>query len=877
MKLMRDDLLRVVAACMAVASLMTHASAQQPRSSLEASYESHLEMKQATPFNLPWVSIGPMVNSARADIVQGDPIHTGTMYVGFGSGGLWKTINNGVSWSPIFENQSAPGIGDAELAPSDPSIIYVGTGEHLKKPRNFTLPGTGMFRSGDAGKTWQHIGLEDSWSIAEIAIHPKDPNIVLAAVLGHLWSPNKNRGVYRTTDGGRHWTQVLYKDGSTGANDVVISPTDPNIVYASLWEVHPGISGRNSGVYRSVDGGKTWSPANVGLPTGPKLGRIGLAVSSMNPLKVYALVDNLANPKEEAAELYRSTDGGHRWTRTHSKPFMIFPGIGWYFTDVYLDPKNDDEVYCLGVRLAHSVDGGKSFEFIGGKVDHVNPSAAQGMHLDQSELWIDPKNPDHLLLGNDGGAYGSFDRGKNWTHYNNIPTGEFYDLSIDPSRYIIYGGTQDDATVYGPSTELNTDFPDPWRYLWIDPWNGGDGCVSAVDPVDSNIVYYSMQHGAAVRLDRHMDTTTSIMPSLPEGSNDTLRFNYIAPYFISAHDHATMYHGGNFIFKSTRHGDDWKVISPDLSRSAYPSKRSVAAGALVESRLKKGLLFAGMDKGACWVSRNDGEDWQEISSGLADRYIRSICASRFDEHRVYLAMTGINEDDLRAYLYRSDDQGATWISISKGLPDEPVNVVLEDPMHEDIIYAGGLRGVYVSTDRGASWSSLGRDMPQAAIADMEVHEPTMDLVVATHGRSMYRLNLKPLHAWMSMSWKRDKDQLLEIAVGQRPWFNSAGGEVDKRTIVKTPITFWLTEAKAVRLSVVDSIGEEIWRKELQGVKGFNTFRWDLIVARQESNLPYFIDYEKFLPAGHYLMSLMVGAKVLIRPFEVVSTMSPYRR
>jgi hypothetical protein len=284
-----------------------------------------------------------------------------------------------------------------------------------------------------------------------------------------------------------------------------------------------------------------------------------------------------------------------------------------------------------------------------------------------------------------------------------------------------------------------------------------------------------------------------------------------------------------------------------------------------------------MDKGACWVSRNDGKDWQEISTGIANQYIRSICPSRFEKSRVYLAMTGINADDLHAYLYLSEDQGKTWKGISSGLPDEPVNVILEDPAYEDILYAGGLRGVYVSTDRGGTWSVLGQGMPQAPVADLEIHEPSMDLVVATHGRGMYRINLKPIHALVDEKWGADTDKLLEIPSGERPWYNSAGGEPDKRTIKKTPISFWLSGPEAVSLVLLDADGKEIWHTDLQGVKGFNTYRWDLVVKRQDSDLPYFIEYEKFLPAGTYQMMLKGGKATLSRPFVVTSSPSPYRK
>ncbi len=724
--------------------LISHALfSQQPKSPLEYSFETYRKLKSESTFKLDWISLGPVVNSARADVVQVDATHPSTMYVGFGSGGLWKTINHGVSWNSIFEEQSSIGIGDVELAPSDPSIIYLGTGENLKKPRNFTLPGTGMFRSTDAGKTWQHIGLEDSWSIAEIAIHPTNPDIVLVAVLGHLWSKNKNRGLYRTDNGGKTWQHVLYKDESTGANDIVISATNPQLMYASLWEVYPGISGKNSGVYKSIDGGKTWNACTNGLPSGPKIGRIGLAVSATNPLKAYALMDNLNNRRDEAAELYKTMDGGQSWIKTHDKPFKIFPGIGWYFTDVYVNPLNDEDVFCLGVRLANSIDGGKTFTFIGGQVTRMNPSLAQGLHLDQCELWINPTNPNHIAVGNDGGFYVSYDKGSSWVHYNNIPTGEFYDITIDQKNYLIYGGTQDDATVYGPAKELNTRFTDPWKYVWIDPWDGGDGCVTQIDPDDSAIIYYSRQHGDAVRLDKSRDSAIGIMPEFPKTAKDTLIFNYMTPYFLSSYNSKTLYQGGNYLMKSTDRGDTWKAISPNLSLSSVKEKKSVAAGTIAESPSEKGLLYVGTDHGAFWVSKDDGTTWEEHSTGIANNYIRSIEPSRFKASRVYMAMTGINYDDLHSYLYSSEDYGKNWKRISTGLPDEPVNVIKEDLTNENILYAGGLRGVYVSLDKGNNWSYLGINMPAVAVADMEIHRASMDLVVGTHGRGIYKINLKP--------------------------------------------------------------------------------------------------------------------------------------
>ncbi len=467
------------------------AISQQPRSPLFDSFDSYQQMKRQTVYGLQWIGIGPVVNSARVEAVQLDPSRPGVMYVAFGSGNLWKTINNGVTWEPKFENQASHGIGDFALSPSNPDIIYLGTGESLKKARNFTIPGTGVYRSDDGGNRWRHLGLTDSWHIGEIAIHPLNPDIALVAVLGHFWSSNPNRGLYRTDDGGKTWQHVLYINEQTGANDIVWARENPDIVYASTWENFPGVSGVGSAVYRSCDAGITWQKCDQGLPSGDQIGRIGLAVSYSDSNKVYALLDNRERIETGAAQVFRSLDGGKVWKQTHNSDLLIFSRIGWYFADIYVNPKDDEELFALGVRVAHSVDGGQNFDIVGGMVSHVTPSAASGLHLDHCEMWINPTNPNHLVLGNDGGLYQSFDKGATWVHFNNLPTGEFYDIAVDQdSPYTIYAGAQDNATVFGHANELTPSSVEHWKYLWIDPWNGGDGCVTQVDPNDSNIVYF---------------------------------------------------------------------------------------------------------------------------------------------------------------------------------------------------------------------------------------------------------------------------------------------------------------------------------------------------------------------------------------------------
>ena len=849
----------------------------QPRSSkspLLDSYEQYLKMKKASGFGLQWIALGPVMNSARAAAVEGDPSSPGTMYVAFGPGSFWKTTNNGLTWESIFDNQSALGIGDFALAPSNPKVIWLGTGVGLKKPRNFTMPGTGVYRSDDAGKTWRNTGLPDSYHIGRIAVHPKNPDIAFAAVLGHFWSTNENRGLYRTTDGGRTWQRVLYVNERTGATDVVISPSKPNVVYVSLWEDYPDIFGPESGVYRSEDGGSTWTRLREGLPQGPKTGRIGLAVSWSNPDKVYAFVDNLNKDRNSAAELYRSLDGGKTWERTHKDELLIYAGIGWYFSGCAVNPKNDDEVYVLGIRIAHSLDGGRTFDLVGGDVFHFFPNRAESLHLDQCDIWIDPLNPEHLAVGNDGGLYVSCDRGKSWMHDNNIPAGEFYDIAVDNQNpYRVYGGAQDDASVYGPAREWNPKVADGWKYIWLDAWSGGDGCYTVPDPEDPNTVYFASQNGAIRRKDVRTDRSVSVMPRPPKGGTMKAEYNFVSPYIISPHNHLTLYHAGNYVFKSLNRGDSWRLISPDLSKPADKTKLSTAAGAIAESPLRPGLLYVGMDKGAFWVTTNDGVTWAENSKGLPSRYIRSICPSRFSLSRVYVTVSGLNDDDFKAYVFASEDEGRTWKSIVSNLPDEVAYAVLEDPVNENILYVGTARGVYVSTDRGLSWALLGPDQPAIAVSDLVIQEREMDLVAGTYGRAIFKMNIRPIQAAFK-NGKPSANTLFETPEARLPWINDTHRNPRYSTMEKVPITFYLLKNADVVLSVKDKEGKEIWSRRLTGREGFNQVRWDLITAKTDSPQPYFTQYDKFAPAGTYEIQIM-GADVDLKgPLNIVERESP---
>ncbi len=833
-------------------AMVSMANGQQPTSPLVQSFANYQKMRAATEFGFDWVNVSPVVNSARVEAVQLDASRPGHLYVAFGSGNLWKSTNNGIDWRPIFNDQASYGIGDFALAPSNPEIIYLGTGESLKKARNFTIPGTGIYRSDDGGEHWRHLGLSDSWHIGEIAVHPTNPEIVVVSVLGHLWSENSNRGIYRTDNGGETWEHVLFVNERTGANDIVWAKNDPDVLYASMWENYPSVNGVGSGVYRSADAGVTWNRCEGGLPTGESIGRIGVAVSQTDANKVYALVDHRGRIKEGAAQVFKSSDGGTTWSRTHEDELMIFSRIGWYFADIYVNPRDDEEIFCLGVRVAHSSDGGKSFDLLGGQVKHLTPSAASGLHLDHCELWIDPNNPDHLVLGNDGGLYQSYDKGKSWLHLNNLPTGEFYDVAVDQSEpYRIFAGAQDNATVYGSATELGQARTENWKYLWIDPWNGGDGCITQVDPNDSNTVYFSAQEGAFRRKDMKRNRSKWIRPSLPKTHGGELDFNFVAPLIISPHDSNVVYLGGNYLFKSTNRGDAWEVVSGDLSKSSDLKRESTAIASIAQSKENASLIYVGTDKGGFWVSQNGGETWEERIEGLPRGYIRSIVPSKFSSDRVYAAISGLNDDDLKTYLMCSEDRGQHWRSIAGNLFDEPANVLIEDPVYENLLYAGTFRGVYCSTNRGKSWQLMGRNFPACSVADLVIQERENDLIVATHGRGVYKLGLDVMHEKLARdSAELDSDVVFDIPDVTLPYLSDVRPGVNFRDGEKATISFWLKQAAKVEITIQEE-GKTLAIFVQNAYRGINQFRWNLVAESTESPLPYFINYKSFLKPGEY--------------------------
>lgn len=732
------------------------------------SWQQHVRMETDSPFaNLEWRAVGPQLQGGRIESVAIPRGSQSTIYVGAGSGNLWKTVNNGTTWEPIFEKESTFAIGDVEVAPSDPNIVWVGTGEVLMARSSYA--GTGVFKSMDAGGTWQHMGLTDTHHIGRVLIHPTDPDIVYVAAIGHLYTFNEQRGLFRTTDGGQTWEKILYVDDRTGVIDLVMDPSNPDLLYATTWERsrkawgHTA-HGNGSGVYKSVDGGDSWELLSNGLPTGADVGRIAIDVAPSNPAVVYALIDNHGplpaepvaaqggrggrggrGPQRIGGELYRSDDRGASWRKVNEERLAA----GYDFCIVRVAPDDENIVYLPGNRFMVSEDGGRTYRQIEGTLVHLLPHGSRVLHLDMHDLWVDPANPRHMILGNDGGLHLSYDRGESWLHINNLPIGEFYAVAIDmDTPYNIYGGTQDDAALFGPSDHVvEWDVPDPWQHVYLDRWGGGDSYFTYRDPTDPNVIYYEHQFGDLRRKDMLEGSAPRIRPTAGEGEPE-LRTNWMTPFFISRYDPRTLYSGANKLFKSLDRGDSWTAISPDLT-SQPETQGNVPFGTLTsvaESPLQEGLLYVGADDGYVHVTLDDGAEWQRIDAGLPDKWLSRIVASQHDLATVYVSFTGYRDDDFSAYLFRSVDFGATWESITSNLPAEPINVIREDPTSDQILYVGTDLGVYVSLDQGASWLSLCTTLPTTPVYDLVVHPRDNELILGTHGRSVFVADIRAVQA-----------------------------------------------------------------------------------------------------------------------------------
>ena len=695
--------------------------------------------------NLKFREIGPTTMGGRTDdfaVVESNP---NIVYAGTASGGVWKSVNGGMTWRPVFDQQPVSTIGDVTVSQSEPDVVWVGTGEGNN--RQSSSWGNGVYKSTDGGATWTHMGLKDTHHIPRILIHPTNANIVYVAAQGHLWGPNEERGLFKTTDGGKTWQKSLYINADTGVTDIAMDPANPETIYAAAYQRRRTAFGFNGGgagsaIYRTTDGGGHWTKLTNGLPKG-EMGRIALDVYRKNGNVVYALVES------EESGIYRSDDKGEHWTKmsnTNPRPM--------YFSQVRIDPNNDQRIWVAGVNMAYSEDGGKNF--VDNRITKI--------HVDFHAIWIDPSNSDNMIVGCDGGIHFSRDAGRSWDSRENLAIGQFYEIAYDMSRpYKVCGGLQDNSSWCGPSATTNT------RGITKDDWYtvaGGDGFYAQIDQEEPWIVYAESQDGNLLRRDLRTHESRSIRPREDDDKMARYRFQWNSPVVESKHDHKTIYYGGNFVFKSTDQGDDWKRVSPDLTsgvnrktlsimgqkvedRTMLSRNDGVAAfptvSTLSESPVRAGIVWAGTDDGNVQVTR-DGETWKNVVGNIPGvpkgTYVSRVLPSAFDAGTAYVAFDGHRSDDYNIYLFKTTDFGETWKAITNGIPknEGTLHVVREHPRNRDLLFAGGEFGLYISFDRGENWQELKNNLPRVPVDDIQIQPRENDLILATHGRSVWILD-----------------------------------------------------------------------------------------------------------------------------------------
>lgn len=762
-------------------------------------------------------NIGPSIMSGRVVDVDVNPADPTEFYVAYASGGLWYTHNNGQSLQPVFDNEDAMGIGDIAVN-WNKGIIWVGTGEANSSRSSYS--GTGVYKSSDSGKTWQYLGLAESHHIGKIVLHPTDPDIAWVAVLGHLYSANKERGVFKTIDGGKTWKQTLAVDANTGAADMDINPKNPDELYAALWyrtrrawNFEEG--GKTSGIYKSTDGGNTWNlitSGSSGFPGGNEgIGRIGVAVFAGNPNIVYAVLDNQNHRPDTAqkktdtsyvlkdfkdldkekflalndnkldsflvdndfpskytaatvkdlvktdkvkptavyeylfdantalfetpvigCEVYRSDDAGRSWQKVNTKGLNLFNTYGYYFGKISVSASNADKVVVSGFNLILSEDGGKTFT--------VTDKPAT--HPDWHGCWMNPNRDGHWVAGNDGGCNITYDYGKHWFKANTPAVGQFYNIAVDDAKpYNVYGGLQDNGVWYGPSTAKDND---QWNYESPYPWKnigGGDGMQVQVDTRDNKTVYSGSQFGFYTRRNTDGGRGLGIYPR-PDLGEPKLRFNWQTPIWLSRHNQDILYYGSNRFHRSLVKGDKIETLSGDLTTGAHEGDIPFGTiTTIVESPKKFGLIYLGTDDGNIHISKDGGYTWTRISASLPKNlqglYVSRVTPSQYKEERVYITLNGYRNDNFAPYLLVSDDFGSTWSQLGNDLPAEPLNVVREDPKKEDILYVGSDNGLYASFDRGKTFMTMGANLPRVAVHDIAIQQRENELLLGTHGRSIY--------------------------------------------------------------------------------------------------------------------------------------------
>jgi photosystem II stability/assembly factor-like uncharacterized protein len=767
-------------------------------------------------------NIGPGIMSGRVVDVDANPKDPTEFYVAYATGGLWHTTNNGQSFIPIFDKEDVSGIGDIAVN-WNTGEIWVGTGEANSSRSSYS--GIGMYKSNDTGKMWQYLGLPESHHIGKIVLHPSEKNIAWVAATGHLYSPNKERGVYKTGDGGKTWKQVLFVHGNTGAIDLDINPKNPDELYVCMWYKERKAwnfveSGSSSGIYKSVDGGNSWKLVTItgsGFPTGNGVGRIGVAIFQNDPQIIYACVDNQNHRPDTATkkpdtttyelkdfkniskedfdklnakrldsffiknnfderyndstvkemvrtgkikpsaiydylvdendtmfqtpvigcEVYKSENGGIIWKKVNTKGLNLYNTYGYYFGKISVSPVNQNKLLISGFNLMLSDDGGKTFKVVD------KPAT----HPDWHGCWINPSRDSNWIAGNDGGCNITYDNGKHWFKANTPAVAQFYAIDVDNSKpYKVYGGIQDNGVWYGPS---NFRTSDDWDYENPDLWKnlgGGDGMQVQVDTRDNKTVYTGSQFGYYERKSTDEKKGKNIHP-MPDLGEQQLRYNWQTPVLLSRHNQDVLYFGTNRFFRSLNKGNNFQALTGDLTNRKRPG--NVPFGTLTtisESPLKFGLLYCGTDDGNIQVSKDGGYTWTLVSSKLPKNlYISRVLASQYKESRVYATLNGYRADNFTPWLFVSEDYGKSWLALAQDLPAEPLNVIKEDPKKEDIIYVGSDNGLYASFNRGKTFMTFGSNLPRVPVHDIAIQKIANDIVIATHGRSIYIASLNNVH------------------------------------------------------------------------------------------------------------------------------------
>jgi len=788
---------------------------------------------------LDFRTIGPAVTGGRIHDVEALPHDPSTIYLATASGGIWKSTNKGTTWTPVFENQPVSTFGDLEIAPSNSDIIWAGTGG--QNNRQSTSWGNGVYRSSDGGDTWEHVGLDQTRHIGEIAVHPTNPDVAYVAALGNLWAPSDARGIYKTTDGGRTWDRVLFVDEFTGVIEMVMDPADPNTLFAATyqrlrraWGFNGG--GPGSGIYRTTDGGATWTELTNGLPEGDK-GRIGLAIAQTNGLILNATIEHGSE-----SGVYRTEDAGETWQQVNSlNPRPM------YYSHIYIDPTNADRIYILATSFYKSEDGGQTFETL-----PTRPTYDVGVHSDFHDLWIDPNNPNHFYLVGDAGLHESWDMGQTHIRVRNLPIGQFYGIGVDMrDPYWVYGGMQDNHSWMGPSATRH------WIGILNDDWRQigfGDGMYQQPDPSSHRYVYVLAQNGNLLRLDAETGDALSVAPAPPEG--ESYRYDWVTPSLVSRHNPSVVYLGGNRLFISRDRGSSWErtedltrqIDRNDLELMDVPGSEPMISKndgtssfgeitTIAESPTDPNILWVGTDDGNVQVSTDGGSSWSEVSgnvTGLPNgTYVSRVLASAADAGTGYATFDAHRDGDFEPYIYRTTDFGTTWTSIKGGLPTGSVNVIVEHAAKPDVLFVGTEHALFVSTDTGEHWAKFD-NLPTTLYDDLVIHPRDNDLIVGTHGRSILILDdLTPIVDWSAANtlttahlfpirratifqyWKDTSYRADAEYAGTNPPFGAI-------------LTYFLKEnADAVSMSVTNQRGEIVREFDVPGNAGLHRVTWDL--------------------------------------------------